>query len=100
MSDPLVAPPENAGDSDAPGEEGLPAGSLLGSGPQNATAPGADPGEAAPDDDAALAAPAGDPGGSASDLGSSTDAGSLSGSEFGPESSSDPMPDPSDAAPS
>ena len=94
MSDtPLVPPPSDAGDSGAPGEDGLPASTLTGTGPQNAVAPGANPDEPAPDDDGTLAAPAGDPGGSASDLGSASDAGSLSGSEYGPTHSSDPMPD-------
>ena len=57
MTESLVPPPAEAGDSDAPGEEGLPAGSLLGAGPQNAVAPGSDPDEPAPDSDAAKAAP-------------------------------------------
>ena len=91
----LVPPPENAGDSDAPGEDGLPITKLTGTGPQNAVAPGTDPDEPAPNGDAALAAPAGDPGASASDLGGASDAGSLGGTEFGADSSSDPMPDPS-----
>ncbi len=95
MSDPLVSPPANAGESGAPGEDGLPVTSLSGTGPQNAVAPGADPDQPAPDNDAALAAPAGDPGGSASDLGSASDAGSLGGSGSGAAASSDPMPDPS-----
>jgi hypothetical protein len=56
-------------------------------------APGADPDEPAPDGDATVAAPGGDPGGDASDLGSASDAGSLTGSEFGAAQSSDPMPD-------
>ncbi|MFL6027244.1 MAG: hypothetical protein ACJ72G_14750 [Friedmanniella sp.] len=90
---PLVGPPSDAGDSDAPGEDGLPISSLTGTGPQNAVAPGADPDEPAPNDDATVAAPAGDPGADASDLGSASDAGSLTGSEFGPAESSDPMPD-------
>jgi hypothetical protein len=92
---PLVPPPSDAGDSDAPGEDGLPITELTGTGPQNAVAPGADPDQPAPDDDAAVAAPGGDPGASASDLGGGSDAGSLTGTEFGPTSGSDPMPDPS-----
>ena len=90
---PLVGPPSDAGDSDAPGEEGLPVSSMTGTGPQNAIAPGADPDQPAPDADDSAVAPAGDPGASASDLGGASDAGSLSGSEFGPDQSSDPMPD-------
>jgi len=91
---PLVPPPSDAGDSDVPGEDGLPVTSLTGPAPQNAVAPGADPDQPAPDDPT-VAAPAGDPGASASDLGGASDAGSLSGTEFGADSSSDPMPDPS-----
>src|SRR3954452_15855233 len=90
---PLVGPPSDAGDSDAPGEDGLPVSSPTGTGPQSAVAPWACAGEPAPNDDATVAAPAGDPGGDASDLGSASDAGSLTGSEFGPAESSDPMPD-------
>ena len=92
---PLVPPPSDAGQSGAPGEDGLPVGELTGTGPQNAVAPGTDPAEPAPKGDPTLATPGGDPGGSASDLNSATDAGSLTGTEFGPAASSDPMPDPS-----
>jgi hypothetical protein len=95
MTESLVPPPAQAGDSDAPGEEGLPAGSLLGAGPQNAVAPGSDPDEPAPDGDAAKAAPGGDPGASASDLGGASDAGSLAGNDYGADASSDPITDPS-----
>ena len=91
----LVPPPDDAGESDAPGEDGLPGAGMTGTGPQNAVAPGADPDQPAPDDDAAIAAPGGDPGASASDLGGASDAGTLGGTEFGADSSSDPMPDPS-----
>lgn len=66
---PLVPPPGNAGDSDAPGEDGLPVADMTGTGPQNAVAPGADPDHPAPGDDPTVAAPDGDPGASASDLG-------------------------------
>jgi hypothetical protein len=90
----LVPPPSDEGGSGAPGESGLPVSSLTGAAPQNAVAPGADPDQPAPGGDATVMAPAGDPGGSASDLGSASDAGSLGGSEFGADSSSDPMPDP------
>src|SRR3954447_24521485 len=89
---PLVGPPSDAGDSDAPGEDGLPISSLTGTGPQNAVAPGADPDEPAPNDDATVAAPAGDPGADASDLGSASDAGSRPGRKSGPAESADPMP--------
>jgi hypothetical protein len=92
---PLVPPPSNAGESGAPGEEGLPASDLLGTGPQDAVAPGADPDEPAPDGDAALAAPDGDPGGSASELSSTSDAAGVGGSDVGSAASSDPLPDPS-----
>ena len=92
---PLVPPPSEAGGSDAPGEDGLPAGELTGTGPQNAVAPGTDPDEPAPKDDPALATTGGDPGGSASDLNAASDPGSLAGTESGPSASSDPMPDPS-----
>jgi hypothetical protein len=91
---PLVPPPTDAGESNAPGEEGLPATSLSGTGPQNAVAPGADQHQPGQEDDPTLAAPAGDPGASASDLGPAGDAGSLGGSDSG-AASSDPMPDPS-----
>ena len=91
---PLVPPPSEPGESGAPGEEGLPVSSLSGTGPQNAVAPGADQDQPAQDDDPTLAAPGGDPGGSASDLGPASDAGSLGGSASG-AASSDPMPDPS-----
>ena len=40
---PLVPPPSDAGESSAPGEQGLPADALTGTGPQNAVAPGTDP---------------------------------------------------------
>jgi hypothetical protein len=96
MSESPLVPPPSDGESGAPGEEGLPASSLSGTGPQNAVAPGADPDQPAQDDDPTLAAPAGDPGASASDLGPASDAGSLGGSESG-AASSDPMPDPSAA---
>jgi hypothetical protein len=92
---PLVPPPEDAGESDAPGEDGLPVSEMTGTGPQNAVAPGADPDSPAPDDDATVAAPGGDPGASASDLGGESDAGSVTGTEFGADSDSDPVPDPS-----
>lgn len=95
---PLVPPPSDAGESSAPGEQGLPADALTGTGPQNAVAPGTDPDEPAPDGDATVAAPGGDPGGSASDLNAASDPGSLTGTEFGPAASSDPMPDPSGTA--
>jgi hypothetical protein len=92
---PLVPPPADAGESSAPGEDGLPASSMSGTGPQNAVAPGAERDQPAQDDDPTLAAADGDPGGSASDLGPASDAGSLAGSEPGAVASSDPMPDPS-----
>lgn len=91
----LVPSPEDAGDSNAPGEDGLPVTEMTGTGPQNAVAPGTDPDQPAPDDDASVDAPGGDPGSTASDLGGASDAGSLSGTEFGADSSSDPMPDSS-----
>lgn len=89
---PLVGPPSDAGESGAPGEDGLPVTSLSGTGPQNAVAPGADPDDPGQDDDPTLAAPAGDPGSSASDLGPASDAGSLGGSDSG-AAGSDPIPD-------
>ena len=91
---PLVPPPSDAGESGAPGEDGLPVSSLSGTGPQDAVAPGADPEQPAQDDDPTQAAPGGDPGGSASDLGSARNAEGLGGTESG-AASSDPMPDPS-----
>ena len=90
---PLVPPPSDAGDSDAPGEDGLPITKLTGTGPQNAVAPGADPDQPAPDNDPTMAAPAGDPGGSASDSGEATAGEGLGGGDSGAASSSDPMPD-------
>src|SRR3954462_10959627 len=90
---PLVGPPSDAGGPGAPGEDGLPISSLTGTGPQNAVAPGADPDEPAPNDDATVAAPAADPGADASALGSASDAGALTASKSGPAESSDPMPD-------
>lgn len=95
---PLVPPPSDAGESSAPGEQGLPADALTGSGPQNAVAPGTDPNEPAPEGDATMAAPDGDPGGSASDLNSPTGSGGSGGSATGAAASSDPMPDPSGTA--
>ena len=91
---PLVPPPSDAAESGAPGKDGLPAGQLTGTGPQNAVAPETDPDQPGPDDDPTLATPGGDPGGSASDLNAATDPGTLTGTEFGPAASSDPMPDP------